>query len=278
MSRPRRVPVGHSLLGRDPAAGSRRDDGVLPFGLRLGLRRTRRDAGRRRVLRGQGRRPGRGGDRLAPHALEGPARWTTFVSVDDLEETLRKVEAGGGVVRVPPVDADPAGRLAVFTDPQGAELALWQAAARVGAQVLNQPSAWAMSALHTDDRDGALAFYRDVFGWEPEPFGPVICWRRPGYVGGEPSQPVPRDVVAVLMDLGPETATGSQPHWSVDFWIADADAAAQQTESAGGRVVEPTNRHPGLPDHRARGSGRGAVQRQSADAPRLRPKAGRLRG
>jgi predicted enzyme related to lactoylglutathione lyase len=182
----------------------------------------------------------------APHALEGPARWTTFVSVDDLEETLRKVEAGGGVVRVPPVDADPAGRLAVFTDPQGAELALWQAAERVGAQVLNQPSAWAMSALHTDDRDGALAFYRDVFGWEPEPFGPVICWRRPGYVGGEPSQPVPRDVVAVLMDLGPETATGSQPHWSVDFWIADADAAAQQTESAGGRVVSRPTDIPGF--------------------------------
>jgi predicted enzyme related to lactoylglutathione lyase len=48
------------------------------------------------------------------------------------------------------------------------------------------------------------------------------------------------------MDLGPETATGSQPHWGVDFWIADADAAAQQAESAGGRVVSRPTDIPGF--------------------------------
>jgi predicted enzyme related to lactoylglutathione lyase len=29
------------------------------------------------------------------------------------------------------------------------------------------------------------------------------------------------------------------PHWSVDFWIADADAAAGKTAALGGTVIAP---------------------------------------
>jgi predicted enzyme related to lactoylglutathione lyase len=55
-------------------------------------------------------------------------------------------------------------------------------------------------------------------------------FRLPGFVGGEPTQPVPRDVVAVM-------APGEPPRWAVDFWIADADGAAQRAPGLGGTVV-----------------------------------------
>ena len=50
-----------------------------------------------------------------------------------------------------------------------------------------------MSALSTPDPEGANAFYGAVFGWETDAFGPATLYRLPGYVGGEPTQPVSRE-------------------------------------------------------------------------------------
>lgn len=89
-----------------------------------------------------------------------------------------------------------------------------------------------MSALNTSDGDGAKAFYGALFGWEADEFAPGFeLLRLPGYVGGEPQQPVPRDVVAVL------AAGDGDAGWSVDVWVADARAAAARAEELGGTVV-----------------------------------------
>ena len=97
-----------------------------------------------------------------------------------------------------------------------------------------------MSALVTGDPEGAKAFYGAVFGWETEGFqvgeDQFFLFRLPGYVGGEPEQPVARDVVAAMAPAPPGTAA----HWSVDFWVDDVDAAAARAAShGGGIVVEP---------------------------------------
>ena len=136
----------------------------------------------------------------------------------------------------------------MLADPAGATFGVWEASVREGAQVINEPSAWALSLLHTDDPDGAKAFYRALFGWESEPFGgpgsPASVWRLPGYVGGEPQQPVPRDVIGIVTSLDGHAAR--RPHWSVDFWIADADAAAERVTSLGGRLLTPLTDTPGF--------------------------------
>jgi uncharacterized protein len=165
--------------------------------------------------------------------------WTTYVCVDELEPAARRAVEAGGRVIVAPLDAPPAGRLAVIEDSTGATIGLWQPGARAGAQRLNEPSAWAMSALRTRDLRRAAAFYADVFGWNAEPFAagpePATLFRLPGYVGGTPQQPVPRDVVAVVLE-GADIETA---HWSVDFWIDDVDAAAERVARLGGSVVAP---------------------------------------
>ena len=129
--------------------------------------------------------------------------WMTHVRVDDVDAAAGAAGAAGGAVLAEPFDALPAGRMAVLADPAGARFCVWQAATREGAQLVNEPFAWSMSSLRTPDPDAAAAFYGAVFGWTTEPFGPpeagISMFRLAGYVGGEPDQPVPRDVVAVLV-------------------------------------------------------------------------------
>src|SRR5205823_2267801 len=94
--------------------------------------------------------------------------------------------------------------------------------------------------------DTAIEFYGSVFGWRAEAFGfgeqQVKLWRLPGYVGGEPQQPVPRDVVGVMM----ASNGGAPAHWNVDFWIADAEQAATTTKRLGGEVVMGPTDVPGF--------------------------------
>jgi uncharacterized protein len=70
-------------------------------------------------------------------------------------------------------------------------------------------------------------------------------WRLPGYLGGEPKQAVPRDVVAVMAPL---TGEGVAPHWSVNLWVDDADAVAGKAAELGGDVVDAPTDGPGFRD------------------------------
>ncbi len=58
----------------------------------------------------------------------------------------------------------------------------------------------------------------------------------PGYLGGEPEQPVARDVIATMAPAG-GNGLDAPPHWSVDFWIGDIDAAAATVAQLGGRII-----------------------------------------
>ena len=60
--------------------------------------------------------------------------------------------------------------MAVLADPAGAVFCVWQPGEHRGAQVVNEPGAWAMSALLTPDPEGVKDFYGAVFGWESDSF------------------------------------------------------------------------------------------------------------
>jgi predicted enzyme related to lactoylglutathione lyase len=173
-----------------------------------------------------------------------PIVWNMYVCVASVDETAKKVEAAGGLIVEKPFDVPPAGRLAVFTDRAGAVFGAWEPRDRKGAQFVNEPGGWSMSMLNTRDTEGAKAFYGAVFGWTTETMDmegqELTLWRLPGYVGGEPEQPVPRDVVAVMIGTGPGGAPGgTPPNWAVDFRVPDADAAVEKAKELGAKVVTP---------------------------------------
>ncbi len=169
--------------------------------------------------------------------------WTTYVWVDDLDATVAKALDAGGSLLVEPFDSLDVGRIAILADPAGAAIGIWQPGAHSGAQLINEPSAWAMSFLRTTDTEDAKRFYASAFGWEHESFGEgMTLFRVPGYVGGTPSQPVPRDVVATMLPA----EDGEPPRWGVDFWIADVDEAAGKVTELGGRVIAEPYDIPGI--------------------------------
>jgi predicted enzyme related to lactoylglutathione lyase len=176
--------------------------------------------------------------------------WTTHIRVDSADEVTARAKDAGGTVRVGPLEALPAGRLAVLADPAGARFCVWEAHGREGAQLINEPRAWDLSSLRTTDLGGSAAFYAAVFGWRSEAFGldgRLTLWRLPGYVGGQPQQPVPRDVVAIMTPLGGPSSAGKQyAHWSVDFYCEDADATAERAARLGGAVIVPPYDGPGF--------------------------------
>jgi predicted enzyme related to lactoylglutathione lyase len=175
--------------------------------------------------------------------------WNTYIRVAAADDAVERAKAAGASLLAGPLDALPAGRLAVLIDPVGAAFCVWEAHAREGAQLVNEPGTWTMSSLHASDAEAAKAFYGSLFGWQPEPFGPpdapITLWRLPGYVGGEPQQPVPRDVVAVMAPTG-DAAAGVPPHWNVNLRVADVDATVEHAARLGGRVIMPALDTPGF--------------------------------
>jgi predicted enzyme related to lactoylglutathione lyase len=165
---------------------------------------------------------------IAPMPEGAAPAWITQISVDSADATAERARAAGGTLVAEPFE-EPMGRLAVIADPTGAVFSVKEPGERFGAQRVNEPGAWAMSQLATQDLDAAAAFYGELFGWTTEAFGPATMFRLPGYVGGEPEQPVSREVVAVMVE-GNEGEAG----WIPDFWVSDVDAVAARANAVTG--------------------------------------------
>jgi predicted enzyme related to lactoylglutathione lyase len=166
------------------------------------------------------------------------------------------VEGGdaGGAVVVEPFDVMDAGRMAVFTDPEGAAFCVWQAKANKGARIVNEHGSLNFNGLNTRDVAGAKSFYAAVFSWRTLTLdGGAQMWTLPGY-GDHLERDNPdlrkqmeeagapkgfEDVVASINPI-PDDQPDTPPHWSVTFAVDDADAtAARATELGGKAIVSP---------------------------------------
>ena len=193
-----------------------------------------------RAVAGMGPLPGLG----EPAA----AIWNTRIRVQDAAEAVARAVEVGGQRLLGPVES-PGGRLAVLLDPTGAAFTVWEAGERGGAHVVNEPGTWMMSSLHTPDPERAGAFYGALLGWRAEPMAPgapVFLFRLPGYVGGEPGQPIPRDVVGAMTASGGADGGDVPPHWNVNLRVEDPDATAARAAELGGSVLMPPTDTPGF--------------------------------
>lgn len=198
----------------------------------------------------------RGGDVAAvgstPRGAPRTAAWNTYIWVESAEEAVSKVLDGGGRVVMQPVDVTDAGRMASFTDPEGAAFCVWQAKQHKGARIVNEPGSLNFNSLNTRDPEGAKSFYGSLFGWETLDLGAgVEMWRLAGY-GDFLAQSDPElrqrqaasgaapdgfaDVVATLNPIGDDQPEVSA-NWSVTFAVDDADATAEKAVTLGGRVM-----------------------------------------
>lgn len=55
-----------------------------------------------------------------------PSHWTSYVAVDNVDETVQKIVENGGSVCVPAFDAPGVGRMSMVADPSGAGFSIIQ--------------------------------------------------------------------------------------------------------------------------------------------------------
>src|SRR4051812_10410720 len=92
-------------------------------------------------------------------ATEQPPHWNCYVTVSSADETAGRVASLGGTVIAEPFDVFASGRMAVFSDPAGATLAVWQPGDHIGASRVNEPGALTWTDLVTPGPEQAAAFY-----------------------------------------------------------------------------------------------------------------------
>jgi predicted enzyme related to lactoylglutathione lyase len=100
---------------------------------------------------------------------EQPAHWNNYVSVESADEVAARVKQLGAKVIEDPFDVMEFGRMAVFADPGGAMLCVWEPREHVGAGRVNDLGCMTWNELHTRDSGAAGDFYGNLFGWEIEP-------------------------------------------------------------------------------------------------------------
>jgi predicted enzyme related to lactoylglutathione lyase len=199
----------------------------------------------------------RGGDVAAvgsiPEGTPPMAMWNTYVWVESADQTASKVLAAGGKALMDPFDVMDAGRMAVFTDPEGAAFCVWQAKEQKGAQIVNEPGSLNFNGLNTRDVEGAKSFYGSVFGWQTLTLeGDAEMWTLPGY--GDHLERANPDLRKQLAEMGgpagfedvvasinpiPDDQPDVAAHWNVTFAVDDADATAAKATELGGKVVVP---------------------------------------
>ena len=179
--------------------------------------------------------------------------WNTYIWVDSADETAEKVKAAGGQVLMEPMDVMDAGRMAAFSDPEGAVFFAWQARNHKGSRIVNEHGSLNFNNLNTRDLEGAKTFYGSVFGWKALDIdGGGMFWQLPGYADhleeltpgikkGMAEMGAPEgfaDAVAGIIPLG-DDQPDAPAHWSITFAVDDADATAEKATELGGEVLVP---------------------------------------
>jgi uncharacterized protein len=158
------------------------------------------------------------GDEMPPH-------WNCYVTVESADASADRARELGATIVAPPFDVFDAGRMAVFQDPQGAFLSVWEAKENIGAGLVNVPGALTWNDLISPDLQASAAFYRDLFGWDIEeiPGSDGQYWsitNRGRQNGG-------------LMPMPP----GSHPAWNLYFAVEDVDATVAKAGELGGATI-----------------------------------------
>jgi predicted enzyme related to lactoylglutathione lyase len=167
-----------------------------------------------------------------------PSHWNSYVTVQNVDETVKKAQALGAKVFAPPFDVMDAGRMAVLQDPTGAVFQVWQANRSIGAKILNEPGALCWTELTTSDTGAAEKFYTQLFGWTAKHAAAGSPMEYTEFsVGGTPG---------IGMMAKPADMPAHIPsYWMPYFQVASVDASVDKAKGLGARPMVGPNDIPG---------------------------------
>jgi predicted enzyme related to lactoylglutathione lyase len=168
----------------------------------------------------------------------GPDGWSVYFATDDVAKLGEATAASGGELTMEPMAVGPLGQMLFVHDPGGAFIGAWQAGEHTGFGIRGSfHGAPGWFELFTRDWEGALDFYRNVFGCTIEVVNDAPDFRYAIIMdGGEQS--------AGIMDATAFLPEGVPAHWSVYFTVDSAAAAVAKVTELGGAVVVPPETTP----------------------------------
>jgi predicted enzyme related to lactoylglutathione lyase len=167
-----------------------------------------------------------------------PPHWNLYVTVANVEDSVKRAESLGGKVLAPPFDVMDAGRMAILQDPTGAIFEVWEAKKSIGARILNEPGALCWSELTTRDPKPAEAFYTALFGWTAKHAAPGSAMEYTEFHNqGKPG--------VGMMGMPPDMPAHVPSYWMPYFQVADCDDSANQAKGLGAKLMVGPHDIPG---------------------------------
>ncbi len=166
-----------------------------------------------------------------------PDMWSVYLATPDASATVDAAVAKGGQSLLAPMQVADLGTMAMVSDAGHAAIGCWQPDQFQGFGVLAEPGTPTWFELHTRDYDAAVAFYREVFGWDTHVSSDTPEFRYTTLGEGEGQ-------LAGVMDASAHLAEGVPPHWAVYFGAEDTDASLARIVELGGSVVRPAEDTP----------------------------------
>jgi predicted enzyme related to lactoylglutathione lyase len=170
---------------------------------------------------------------------QAPTAWMLYIGTQDADATAKKVEAAGGTVVVAPMRVEDTGRMAVFQDPVGAYIAVWEPNLMPGAGLMYEPGSFAWAELNARGIEKAKPFYGQVFGWgeKVSPMGEGMPPYTEFQLGGKS--------IAGGMEMVAMVPAEVPSHWMVYFGVDDVDKASEKATGLGGRELLAPQDFPG---------------------------------
>ena len=232
--------IWYELMTTDPEGATRFYEAVVP-GLKFG-ERLPGDQDYRIINRSDGGSLG-GTLGLSEEMRSHGAKpiWMGYVGTDDVDATVKQVEAKGGKALMPAFDI-PQGRIAMAADPQGNPFYVMKPVPPEGQEdkqsdvfspTEEQRVAW--NELTTADPVAARQFYGELFGWTSEEFMPMgelgeyRFFAHAGTTIGAVCQPMP----------------GGPRGWRYYIRVPSISKAADAVKANGGNVVMGPHEVPG---------------------------------
>lgn len=167
-----------------------------------------------------------------------PPHWTAHITVPDVDEAVKQVEALGGSVLAPASDIPKVGRFALIADPQGAAVSIYTPGQSMPEREGMPPvGEFSWNELLSSDASAGFEFYSKLLGWEHAsdfdmgPMGTYRLFQRNGQMlGGMMNKPA---------DAPMPTS------WLYYIRVDSADAAAERVKAAGGQVLNGPVEVPG---------------------------------
>jgi len=177
-------------------------------------------------------------------AAGAPPNWMAYVSTPDTEATLARVEELGGSAMWGPTDIPGVGRVAWFTDPWGAALALHEPAPGDSYVPVDPgtPGAFSWHELATDDWREARTFYHELLGWGDageHDMGPEMGIY---YMFSDEGASTPEESVGGIFNRPDQMPVNA---WTVYVRVEDITKALDTVSSGGGSVASGPMEVPG---------------------------------